>query len=198
MEIDIQKKNEKIVKLENEIENMHLLFSEQKQTMSKLNKKLNKKEKSLLDLEIKLDILEKKVDKINTVEAHDEIEIVKDNASSEASSELSEDLKCKVCDFKTKNKFGLKIHFHKKHSMARFKCFSCDFTCENKMELNEHNEKYYYSHRQVLNKNHEKYILEEIQQLDEDGYIMHRKLDWLIVFIFFLYFGSCVIGNIPR
>ena len=40
------------------------------------------------------------------------------------------------------------------------------------MELNEHNEKYYYSHRQILNKNPEKYILEEIQQLDEDGYIM--------------------------
>ena len=131
MEIDIQKKNEKIVKLENEIENMHLLFSEQKQTMSKLNKKLNKKEKSLLDLEIKLDILEKKVDKINTVEAHDEIEIVKDNASSEASSELSEDLKCKVCDFKAKNRFGLKIRFHKKHLSAKFKCFTCDFSqCE--------------------------------------------------------------------
>ena len=53
MEMDIQKKNEKIEKLENEIQNIHLLFSEQKQTMSKLNKKLNilkEKEKSLLDL----------------------------------------------------------------------------------------------------------------------------------------------------
>ena len=68
--------------------------------------------------------------------------------------------------------------------MARFRCFSCDFTCENKMELNEHNEKYYYSHRQVLNKNHEKFILDEIQQLDEDGYIMHRKLDWWLVLKF--------------
>ena len=175
MEIDIHKKNEKIGKLENEIENMHLLFSEQKQTMSKLNKKLNilkEKEKLLLDLEIKFDILEKKVDKINTVEAHDEIEIVKDNASSEASSEPSEDLKRKVCDFVAKNKFGLKIHFHKKHSSAKFKCFTCDFTCENYSDLDEHNNKYYYSHRVTLNKYHEKYILDEFQKVDQDGLLI--------------------------
>ena len=61
--------------------------------------------------EIKFDILAKKVDKINNVEAQDEIEIVRGNASSEASSEPYEDLMCKVCDFTKKNKFGLKIHF---------------------------------------------------------------------------------------
>ena len=61
--------------------------------------------------------------------------------------------------------------------MARFRCFTHDFTCENKTELNEHNEKYYYSHGQVLNKNYEKSILDEIQQLDEDGYFVHRTLD---------------------
>ena len=75
-----------------------------------------------MDLEIKFDILEKKVDKTNTIEAQEEIEIVKDNASSE----LSDDLTCKVCDFKAKNKFGLKIHFHKKHSSAKLKCFTCE------------------------------------------------------------------------
>ena len=98
--------------------------------------------------------------------------------SSETCSNDSEENKCPACDFTAKNKFGLKIHFHKKHSMARFRCFACDFTCENKIELNEHNEKYYYSHRQVLNKNNEKAILDEIQQLDEDGYIFHRALNW--------------------
>ena len=181
IEINIQQRNEKIVKLENEIRDMHLLFSEQKQTMSKLNKKLNalkEKEKILLDLEIKFDILEKKVDKTNNIEAQEEIEIVKDNASIEASSEPSDDLTCKVRDFKAKNKFGLKIHFYKKHSSAKFKCFTCDFTCENYSELDEHNNKYHYSHRVTLNKYHEKYILDEFQKLDQDGFLIHRNLDW--------------------
>ena len=135
---------------------------------------MKEKEEILLDIEIKFDILEKKVDKINNIEAQEEIEIVKDNASSEP----SDDLTCKVCDFKAKNKFGLKIHFHKKHSSAKFKCFTCDFTCENYSELDEHNNKYYYSHRVTLNKYHEKYILDEFQKLDQDGFLIHRNLDW--------------------
>ena len=81
----------------------------------------------------------------------------------------NEEFKCNVCDFVAKNKFGLKIHFHKKHSTATFKCFTCDFTCESYSDLCEHNEKYYYSHRQVLNKDYEKHILDEFQWLDEDG-----------------------------
>ena len=85
---------------------------------------------------------------------------------------------CNLCEFVPKNKFGLKIHFHKKHSTAKFKCFTCDFTCETHRELVEHNDRYYYSHRITLNKDNEKQILNEFQHLDEDGFIPHKKLDW--------------------
>ena len=87
-------------------------------------------------------------------------------------------VKCNLCEFIAKNKFGLKIHFHKKHSTAKFKCFTCDFTCENHSDLVEHSDKYYYLHRVTLKKEHEKYILDEFQQLDEDGFLIHRTLDW--------------------
>ena len=88
------------------------------------------------------------------------------------------EIKCDLCDFVAKNKFGLKIHFHKKHSSARFNCFTCNFTCETHSELAEHNDIYYYSHRITLNKEYEKEILDEFQRLDEDGFLIHRKLDW--------------------
>ena len=181
VENEFEKKCEKISKLESDLKETYLKITEKDHTISKINKKLNvlkEKVTLLFDLEAKIEILEKKVDTIGSKEFEDDTNGKESQSLPEACSNNSEEIKCEVCDFTAKNKFGLKIHFHKKHSMARFKCFSCDFTCENKMELNEHNEKYYYSHRQVLNKNHEKYILEEIQQLDEDGYIMHRKLDW--------------------
>ena len=71
-----------------------------------------------------------------------------------------------------------KIHFHKKYSSVTFKCFTCYFTCETYSELVEHNDIYYYSHRQKLNKEYEKEILDEFQRLDEDGFLIHRKLDW--------------------
>ena len=73
-----------------------------------------------------------------------------------------------------KNKFGLKIHIHKKHSTATFNCF----TCETYSELVGHNDTYYYSHRITLRKEYEKEILDEFQRLDEDGFLIHRKLDW--------------------
>ena len=62
------------------------------------------------------------------------------------------EIKCSLCDFVAKNDFGLKIHFHKKHSSYRFRCFTCDFKCESKSELVEHNDKYYYYHRLALNR----------------------------------------------
>ena len=58
------------------------------------------------------------------------------------------------------------------------KCFTCDFTCENHDDLVEHSDKYYYSHRVTLRKEYEKLILDEFQQLDEDGFLIHRTLDW--------------------
>ena len=88
------------------------------------------------------------------------------------------EVKCDYCDFVAKNKFGLKIHIHKKHSTAKFNCFTCNFTCETHSELVQHNDIYYYSHRITLNKEYEKEILDEFQRLDEDGFLIHRKLDW--------------------
>ena len=135
----------------------------------------------LFELEEKVDNLEKKVEKVEKVQ----IETVDKAAQPKVKNSKTnitlggnEEFKCNVCDFVAKNKFGLKIHFHKKHSTATFKCFTCDFTCENYSDLCEHNEKYYYSHRQVLNKDYEKHILDEFQRLDEDGFLIHRKLDW--------------------
>ena len=98
--------------------------------------------------------------------------------SADTSSKPADEVKCSLCEFVAKNRFGLKIHFHKKHSTAKFKCFTCDFTCESHSDLQDHNEKYYYSHRQVLNKYYEKHILDEIQHLDQDGFLVHRTLDW--------------------
>ena len=63
-------------------------------------------------------------------------------------------------------------------SKATFNCFTCDFTCETYSDLVEHNDTYYYSHRQTLRKEYEKEILDEFQRLDEDGFLIHRKLDW--------------------
>ena len=60
----------------------------------------------------------------------------------------------------------------------KFKCFTCDFTCESHSDLVENKEKHYYSYRQNLNKDHEKDMLNEFQQLNEDGFIPDRKLDW--------------------
>ena len=130
-----------------------------------------KRNPKIWNLEDKYDTLEKKNEKLST----DQVDKNKD--SVEISSKPSDEIKCSLCEFTAKNKFGLKIHFHKKHSTAKFKYFTCDFTCESYDDLIPHNDKYYYSHRQVLNKNYEKQILEEIQQLDEDGFIFHRTLN---------------------
>ena len=65
---------------------------------------------------------------------------------------ITGEIKCDHCDFVAKNKFGLKIHIHKKHSTARFNCFTCDFQCETHSDLVEHNDNYYYSHRITLNR----------------------------------------------
>ena len=44
------------------------------------------------------------------------------------------------------------------------------FCCATKVELVSHNDKYWYSHRKCLNRDHEKYILGQFIQLEEDGY----------------------------
>ena len=174
VEFELEKKNEKILKLENEIKDIYLKVSEKDQTISKINKKLNALNEKMVCIDNfvnRFENLEKKVEKIET-------QPVKVTDSADPPSKPADDLKCSLCEFTAKNKFGLKIHFHKKHSTARFKCFTCDFTCESHDDLLDHNEKYYYSHRQTLNKNYEKHILDEIQKLDQDGFLVHRTLDW--------------------
>ena len=161
---------------------MHVKFLEKNQTVSKINKKFNflkEKVTLLFDLEGKFDNLEKKVEKINVKSGTDsEKDAVSQEKTPQNNSVCTGEIKCDLCDFVAKNKFGLKIHFHKKHSSARFNCFTCNFTCETHSELLEHNDIYYYSHRITLNKEYEKEILDEFQRLDEDGFLIHRKLDW--------------------
>ena len=66
-------------------------------------------------------------------------------------------LQCDYCEFIGKNLSGLKAHVRKKYTtVKKCKCFTCDFSCETHSELVTHNDIYYYSHRQCLNKNHEK------------------------------------------
>ena len=161
-------------KLENEMKEMHLKMSEKDLTVSKINKKYNTlKEKVtiIFDMEPRLEIVEKKVDKI--VNEPVQTKKAADNKDAENVGEI----KCNQCDFVAKNEFDLKIHIHKKHSTAKFKCDTCDFTCESHSELVNHNDRYYHSHRRTLNKENEKLILDKFQQLDEDGFLIHRKLD---------------------
>ena len=176
VENELKKNNEKVSKLENEMKDIRHKLSEKEQTVSKINKKFNflkEKVTLLFDLEAKVDDLEKKIEKF----INDPVKTTEETSKNQESVNTDE-IKCDLCEFVAKNKFGLKIHFHKKHSTAKFNCFTCDFTCESHSELVEHNDRYYYSHRITLNKEHEKDILDEFVQLDHDGFIIHRKLDW--------------------
>ena len=184
VETELKKNNEKVAKLEAEVQDIHQKISEKDQTVSKINKKFNflkEKVTLLFDLETKLDTIEKRIESISKISVNT-IENVADSktlqkAGSKSAGDTGE-IKCDLCEFVAKNKFGLRIHFHKKHSTAKFNCFTCDFTCESHSELVEHNDRYYHSHRITLNKDYEKEILDEFQQLDDDGFIPHRKLDW--------------------
>ena len=181
---ELERNGEKIMQLETNFHEMQIKIKEKEQTISKINKKYNclrEKVTLLFDLEEKVDNLEKKVEKVEKaqIETVDKPALPQvQNSKTNITPGGNEEFKCNVCDFVGKNKFGLKIHYHKKHSTATFNCFTCDFTCESYSDLCEHNEKYYYSHRQVLNKDYEKHILDEFQRLDEDGFLIHRKLDW--------------------
>ena len=65
----------------------------------------------------------------------------------------------------------MKTHIRSKH----FTCWTCSFICDTKEERTKHNDKYYYSHRMALNRNHKKYILEEFEQLKQDGYTVNES-----------------------
>ena len=185
VEKELKDKNVKIMKLEADIKDIHIKMSEKEHTVSKINKKFNflkEKVTLLFDMEAKIEVTEKKIEKIvnEPIQTTEEAVDTKTEGNGKSANFTGNtvEVKCNLCDFVAKNKFGLKIHFHKKHSTAKFKCFTCDFTCETHSELVDHNDRYYYSHRITLNKENEKHILDEFQQLDEDGYLPHRKLDW--------------------
>ena len=104
---------------------------------------------------------------------------IKDDLVNHMKTNHEKKLKCDYCDFIGKTSSGLKAHMTKKHTIVKkFKCFTCDFSCETHSELVTHSDIYWYSHRQCLDRNHEKYILGEYSQLKEDGFVVHRKLDW--------------------
>ena len=87
---------------------------------------------------------------------------------------------CDQCEFKTNSDEDLREHERRSHK-KKFKYFTCDLSSKTKVELTAHNDKYWYSHRMCLNRNHKKYILEEFEQLKEDGFTVHIKLDWLLI-----------------
>ena len=157
VETELENNNKKVLKLEAEIQDMQQKFLEKDQTVSKINKKFNflkEKVTLLFDLEVKFDNLEKQVEKIHVKPGTDsEKDTVSEEKTPQNSSVCSKEVKCDLCDFVAKNKFGLKIHFHKKHSSAGFKCFTCDFTCETHSELVDHSDIYYYSNRKLWTKN---------------------------------------------
>ena len=85
--------------------------------------------------------------------------------NSDSESQITE-FKCEKCEFSAKSDAALKTHMRSKH----FTCWTCNFICDTKEERTIHNDKYWYSHRMALNRNHKKYILEEFEQLKQDGF----------------------------
>ena len=92
IETELEKKSEKILKLEAEIKDIHLKMTEKDQTVSKINKKFNflrEKVTLLFDMETKIDIIEKTVEKfvnkpVETIDSQTE-----ENAAAENTSTLS-------------------------------------------------------------------------------------------------------------
>ena len=149
-DLHVKEKDERIEALENELKDTNLKVFEQDKTFSILSKKFG----------ILREIICEK-DK-ETVEKNPEPLILK---SSGPESETVE-FKCEKCDFSAKSDAALKTHIRSKH----FTCWTCNFICNTKDERTNHNEKYWYSHRMALNRNHKKYILEEFEQLEQDGF----------------------------
>ena len=81
------------------------------------------------------------------------------------------EVKCERCEFTAKTDAALKTHIRSKH----FTCWTCSFICDTKEERTIHNDKYYYSHRMALNRNHKKYIIEEFEELKRDGYTVNES-----------------------
>ena len=69
------------------------------------------------------------------------------------------------------------MHKRSKHTeQNKIKCWKCDFTCATKSDLTTHNDKYYYSHRMSMNDYHKKHILEEFEELKNDGFTVKEDV----------------------
>ena len=127
---------------------------EQTKEIAILKKKLRalkEKELKVIDIELKLEEVVKKV--------------------NEASENQMLRNKCSECDYVAKSDEVLKVHFKAKHTEPqKFKCCTCDFSCATKIELTAHNDIYYDSHRMKFYPEKKKYYLEEIEQMKNDGF----------------------------
>ena len=120
---------------------------------------LKDKNTDITVFENKLDEIEKKVDVIVS-----EKQIDKEN------------IQCENCSFIAKNEQVLKVHFKAKHTQPqKFKCFICDFSSPTKEELTEHNDTYWDSHRMTFYPKKKKYYLEEIAQMEKDGFTVKES-----------------------
>ena len=173
VELEIEKKNEQVKKLESDIEELHLKFAEQNHILNKINKKLN----ILKEKEDKIAILE---EKINLIEKTSTQHIPENNkavtSKMDTSPENQIENKCEQCDFIAKNDQGLKVHIKAKHTeKKKFKCWVCDFSSETKSELTDHNDIYWDSHRITFYPEKKKYYLKEMEQLRNDGFTVKEK-----------------------
>ena len=167
-----------------QVKDTNLKAFEQDKKIETLRKKFNilkEKESIVFELQLKFENLEKKVD-VTSKELYEKVNECKNsNDKSVQTSECSRsdclnvEFKCDICEFNATSDADFRAHIRTKHKDSRkfFKCWTCDFVCRTKLKLTEHNDKYYYSHRMALNSNHKKYILEEFEQLKDDGFKVH-------------------------
>ena len=84
--------------------------------------------------------------------------------------------KCEKCEFTTSSESDLRMHTEDNHKRKKkIKCWKCDFTTKTKADLTTHNDKYWYSHRMCIEKRFKKYILEELDQLEKDGFTVNES-----------------------
>ena len=124
---------------------------------------LQEKEKTLMDLEVDFEELEKKVEHIlvSQIEKNPEIQ----------------SNKCEECGFDAENEHVLKVHRKAKHTEPeKFKCFKCDFSAPTKSELTDHNDVYWDSHRMCLNPRRKKEYLKDFQQMKIDGFTVKESI----------------------
>ena len=152
----MKEKDDRIEALENEIKDTNLKLFDQDKKFSILSKKFGVLREKMYEL-----------DKETEVEKNPEPSNLK--SSDPESQSQNVEFECEKCQFTAKSDAALKTHIRSKH----FTCWTCNFICNTKEERTTHNEKYWYSHRMALNRNHKKYILEEFEELKKDSFTVN-------------------------